>query len=210
MVLESVTEDTIRELLKDSRATSSTSLRLNGHNPTSDQMNDANCADCYEEDSESAMYSSDVNLTDHHKQLNNVLHNLQQQNAQEAITRRSSAPSRNSRQDRSPERRPFLPEIDPTGSMATVRPNNLTRLNNEGRPPTSGRSSAVTVRNTFSDVNPSLFTVEARERNHRGFCENTPTPPQPQLLNSGRSANSSANVTRPRTLSPIVKNSLDL
>ena len=39
-----------------------------------------------------------------------------------------STPGRSSQQGRSPERRPFLPEIDPTGSMATVRPNNMSRL----------------------------------------------------------------------------------
>ena len=192
MVLESVTEDTIRELLKDSRATSTTALRMNGHKPESDAAND--------EEFQNAVYASDANLTDHHK-VNNVLNHACHPDGYHTI--RTSTPRRNNQQDRSPERRPFLPEIDPTGSMATVRPNNMSRLNNESRPPSSGRSSAVTVRNSLSEANTSWkIGGDSRVENHWGSRENTPTPPQPSRC-------SSANVVRPRTLSPITKNSID-
>ena len=188
MVLESVTEDTIRELLKDSRATSGTALRMNGHKPESDAAND-----------EEFQNASDANLTDHHK-VNNVLNHACHPDGYYTI--RTSTPGRNNQHDRSPERRPFLPEIDPTGSMATVRPN-MSRLNNESRPPSSGRSSVVTVRNSLSEANTSWrIGGDSRVKNHWGSRENTPTPPQPSRC-------SSANVVLPRTLSPITKNSLD-
>ena len=196
MVLESVTEDTIRELLKDSRATSSTALRMNGHKPESDAANGTT----NDEEFQNAIYASDANLTDHHK-VNNALNHASLPDGH--TRRRTSIPGRNSQQDRSPERRPFLPEIDPTGSMATVRPNNMSRLNNESRPLSSERSSAVTVRNSLSEANPSWrIGGESREGNYWGSRENTPTPPQPSRCNS-------ANVVRPRTLLPITKNSFD-
>ena len=146
MILESVSEEQIRELLRDSRTTSRSSSRssnpeLNGH------LTNGIC-------------DSDISY----------------------------------RNKRDPERQPFLPEINPNGSLISAqRQNNMTqRLNNQSSPspPSSaGRSTNMMLRNSLSDSQHGQVAVNQE-----------PRPPS-----SGRS---SANSGKYRTLSPIVRNDL--
>ncbi len=190
-MLESVTEDTIRELLKDSRTTSRASFRA---------FDSSGDVDFQSENIQAAAHdyiSSHSNLTDQHKELNNALKLL-------------ASESNLSDTHKLPARQPFLPEIDPKGSLAT-RPCSGSRLNNEQYPNrgsrlNSGRSSAVTVRNSLQDnvMKPENYDFSDA---FGGSRDNTPTPPSNQ--NNGIRSVPVIQKAKPRTLSPIIRNTFD-
>lgn len=135
MILESISEETLKQLLSDSRTTSRAMLsRSVSRSSTSEENGVYTTPD----------YRSSSRLSE---------------SGQERILSASRMSDRNSPQmpysisERQPERKPFLPEIDLRGSLSTQRQGGI-RLNNEDstarRPPSAGRLSAVTVRNTFT------------------------------------------------------------
>lgn len=187
-----MTEDTIRELLKDSRTTSRASHR----------RIDSADVDFQSENIQPATHdyvSTQSNLTDQHKELNNALKLL-------------ASESNLSDTHKPPVRQPFLPEIDPKGSLAT-RPCSGSRLNNEqysnrGGRLNSGRSSAVTVRNSFQDNVTKSDNYDFSDA-FSGSRDNTPTPTPPSNQNNGTRSVPSIHKAKPRTLSPIIRNTFD-
>ena len=189
MVLESINEDTIRELLQNSRATSRTGSRQ--YHVLSSGRNNYN-------DGAPVASASEPMVNGYNPPNYNTMDN--RPGSGSGIRTNSRLFEERSVDERQPfeersvdERQPFLPEINPMGSLITQGLNNQ-RLNNQNQlPPRSGsgnggRSSAVTVRNQFSED-----------------WSDAGSPGYPQPPSGRRSVNSRASV---RTLSPLNRDSL--
>ena len=168
MMLESVTEETVQELLNNPRAVSQAGSRAASRLSSRASVSPGLLRPADELDNPLA-------ITGHSCDDYDISHNIPQ---------------------------PFLPAIDPTGTMSTQRQGNP-RLNNDescsSRPSSGQRGMAVTVRNSLSD-NPSRNNVIIAE----ALRENRHSPQPPSAPRSASSNSLHRNISPPFT-----KNSLD-
>ena len=152
MVLQSIGEENLQQLLQDSRATSRAMLSRNS--------------------SRASSASSSRNMPPPDGTIHNGYHdNRTASQMSNSIDRHYERHSANHE-----DRTPFLPEIDPKGTLSTAIQGGV-RLNNMDpgarRTPSAGeRLSAVTVRNSFTPTNHSVVL-----QSYDSETDPTPRPP---------------------------------
>ena len=176
LVLESVNEDTIKELLQNSRTTSRMASRASLH-------------------SAAAM--------PHTTSSRPASRSLGPQ-PREFLDSGDAVQNPFSQEPES--RRPFLPKIDPKGTMSTQKISGGTGLNNEeatyNRPPSgSARGSAITIHNSFSGT--SVATSGSFELGPDLSDSAAPTPHPPSECRKSSGGRSG------RTMSPFTKTMTD-